>query len=283
LQNNRQIKKRRKRMAWVTVILILVSVFMLVAQIESIPYSNVLRDTVANVEYYVIKAPLSFVQDVFSEYNDLKYVYRENKRLKRSLDNYAKQLALNDALQEELDELKELTGNDSLATDYKVKYTEVIQRDAENWDNTIIVNAGKNDDVEEGMAVITSSGVVGYISEVSAISSEVTLYTSENNKVQLPVQFKSDDETYYGLLNSYDVESGTFQVSILSTVEDKVTTGGNVITSGLGGSNGAPKGLLLGTVTGYSAGDNATGKTITVEPAADFDSMNYVAVVKRSS
>ena len=87
--------------------------------------------------------------------------------------------------------------------------------------------------------------------------------------------------TYYGLLNSYNIKSKTFNVSILSTV-DKIAKGASVTTSGLGGKGKSPKGLLVGTVTSFSSGDNATGKTVTVKPAANFDDLNYVAVVKRT-
>ena len=38
------------------------------------------------IEYYIIKKPISFVNDIFNEYNDLKDVYDENRILKEKLD-----------------------------------------------------------------------------------------------------------------------------------------------------------------------------------------------------
>ena len=251
----------------VTIILVVVSVFSLLANAD-IPGAYIVKDSVANIEYYIIKAPISYVRSVFQEYVDLKVVYRENKRLKKSLDGYAGELAMNNVLTNELEEMKKLTGIKNLSTDYELKYTNIIERDANNWSNEVTINIGSNSDVTNGMAVITSKGMIGTVTKVTPVSSTVTLLTDENAKSQLPVMIT-------------DIKSKTFNVSILSTV-DKIAKGASVTTSGLGGKGKSPKGLLVGTVTSFSSGDNATGKTVTVKPAANFDDLNYVAVVKRT-
>ena len=237
----------------VTIILVVVSVFSLLANAD-IPGAYIVKDSVANIEYYIIKAPISYVRSVFQEYVDLKVVYRENKRL---------------------------NGIKNLSTDYELKYTNIIERDANNWSNEVTINIGSNSDVTNGMAVITSKGMIGTVTKVTPVSSTITLLTDENAKSQLPVMITDGSATYYGLLNSYNIKSKTFNVSILSTV-DKIAKGASVTTSGLGGKGKSPKGLLVGTVTSFSSGDNATGKTVTVKPAANFDDLNYVAVVKRT-
>lgn len=264
----------------VTIILVVVSVFSLLANAD-IPGAYIVKDSVANIEYYIIKAPISYVRSVFQEYVDLKVVYRENKRLKKSLDGYAGELAMNNVLTNELEEMKKLTGIKNLSTDYELKYTNIIERDANNWSNEVTINIGSNSDVTNGMAVITSKGMIGTVTKVTPVSSTVTLLMDENAKSQLPVMITDGSNTYYGLLNSYNIKSKTFNVSILSTV-DKIAKGASVTTSGLGGKGKSPKGLLVGTVTSFSSGDNATGKTVTVKPAANFDDLNYVAVVKRT-
>nr|WP_326803122.1 rod shape-determining protein MreC [Sharpea porci] len=279
LYNNDK-KKRSRKMIAVTIILVVVSVFSLLANAD-IPGAYIVKDSMANIEYYIIKAPISYVRSVFQEYVDLKVVYRENKRLKKSLDGYAGELAMNNVLTNELEEMKKLTGIKNLSTDYELKYTNIIERDANNWSNEVTINIGSNSDVTNGMAVITSKGMIGTVTKVTPVSSTVTLLTDENAKSQLPVMITDGSATYYGLLNSYNIKSKTFNVSILSTV-DKIAKGASVTTSGLGGKGKSPKGLLVGTVTSFSSGDNATGKTVTVKPAANFDDLNYVAVVKRT-
>ena len=109
--------KHTRRMIVITVVLIVTSVYALVSGITELPFSSVFQDTIANAEYYVIKAPVNYVKNVFTEYHDLKLVYRENKKLKRSLDNYASELAMNEVLSNELSEMKKITNIESLPTD----------------------------------------------------------------------------------------------------------------------------------------------------------------------
>ena len=136
----------------VTIILVVVSVFSLLANAD-IPGAYIVKDSVANIEYYIIKAPISYVRSVFQEYVDLKVVYRENKRLKKSLDGYAGELAMNNVLTNELEEMKKLTGIKNLSTDYELKYTNIIERDANNWSNEVTINIGSNSDVTNGINV----------------------------------------------------------------------------------------------------------------------------------
>ena len=47
----------------VTIILVVVSVFSLLANAD-IPGAYIVKDSVANIEYYIIKAPISYVRSV---------------------------------------------------------------------------------------------------------------------------------------------------------------------------------------------------------------------------
>ena len=58
-----------------------------------------------------------------------------------------------------------------------------------------------------------------------------------------------------------------------------VTEEMRVVTSGMGGV--FPSGLLVGTVSKVEELSNAVGMNIYVRPAADFQSFNYVCVVRR--
>lgn len=238
------------------------------------------KDTIANIEYYVIKAPIEYVSHLFDEYSDLKDVYNENAKLKEQLDNLARESAMNETLSNEIEELKKLTGIDFLPTEYQVKYTNVIARDAESWNNQVTINLGNLSGIKEGMAVISSDGMIGTVTNVSEISSTVSLLLSETSKSQLPVMIISGDEEYYGLLNRYDLSSKSYRITLLSDVE-KLEKGAKVVTSGLGGVGKSPKGILVGTVENYTVGDDATESVCMVKPSVNFDSLNYVAVVQR--
>ncbi|MCD7949350.1 MAG: rod shape-determining protein MreC [Erysipelotrichaceae bacterium] len=278
--NNNKSSKQRRRIIIITLVLVLFSVFTLITNRSPSTIETMCKDVVANIEYYVIKAPIQYVTNLIDEYTSLKDVFEENAQLKERFDDLAREAAMNEVLQSELDELKELTEIDYLPTDYQVKYTYIISRDADNWNSEVTINLGSLGGVETGMAVISSDGMIGTVTSVNDISATVTLLSSETSSSQLPVMILSGDDTYYGLLNRYDLSSQTYYVTLLSdaeTIEDDAM----VVTSGLGGAGKSPKGILVGTVSSYSAGNETTELSCSVLPSADFDSLNYVAVVQR--
>ena len=241
---------------------------------------TILKDTIANLEYYCIKAPINFVSDLFSELTSLQDVYEENAKLKQQLDKSVRDQAMNNVLAEELQQLKEITDIKWLPTDYNVKYATVISRDVESWSSQIKIDLGKNSGISKDMAVITSQGMIGTVSEVSEISSTVTLLSSEKSTSQLPVMILSGNDRYYGLLDCYDLKNKSYRIKLLSDVKE-IKENSKVVTSGLGGSGKSPKGILLGTVEKYSMKDEAMESICMVKPSVSFDDLNYIAVVQR--
>lgn len=275
-----KLSKHNKRIIIVTIVLILFSIVTLITGRSSSSLESMLKDTVANIEYYVIKTPIQYVSGLFKEYSELKEVYEENAQLKEQLDKYAREAALNEVLSSELEQLKQLTSIDYLSTDYNVKYTKVISRDVESWSDEVTIDLGKLSGVKEGMAVISAKGMIGTVTKVNEISSTVSLLSSENPRSQLPVMILSGDQEYYGLLNKYDMNEKCYRITLLSDVEN-IEKDSKVVTSGLGGVGKSPKGILVGTVDTFKMKGETTGTVCLVKPSADFDALNYVAVVQR--
>ena len=275
-------QKHNKRIIIVTLVLVVFSVVTLLTARPAGPMEMLFKDTITNLEYYFIKAPINYVNDLFAEYHDLKDVYKENAKLKKQLENLSREVAMNETLEEEIAALKEMTGIKNLPTDYQLKYANVITRDASTWQNEITIDMGHLSHIEKGMAVINSDGMIGIVSQVNEMSSVVTLLSSENLKVQLPVVIKSDGKNYYGLLNSFDVDKQNYQITLLSDVE-KIEKDAKVLTSGLGGKDKSPKGLLIGTVESFGSSHNTTKSVCRVKPSVSFDSLNKVAIIQRKN
>lgn len=272
--------KHNKRIIIITIVLVCFSIFSLVTNRTNSSIEIILKDTVANIEYYCIKAPINFVGGLVKEYTSLKDVYEENEKLKKQLDKSVRDQAMNDVLAEELSELQKITEIDWLPTDYNVKYATVISRDPESWNSQIKIDLGKDAGLNEDMAVVSSKGMVGVISDVSETSSTVTLLCNEQSTSQLPVMILSGDDTYYGLLDNYDIDSQTYRIKLLSDVKE-IEADSKVVTSGLGGEGKCPKGILVGTVKQYSMKEDAIESICYVNPSVDFNDMNYLAVVQR--
>lgn len=77
--NRNRGSKHNKRIVIVTIVLISFSVITLLTNRSASKVETIFKDTVGAIEYYVIKAPLNFINNVFNEYIEMKDVYEENK------------------------------------------------------------------------------------------------------------------------------------------------------------------------------------------------------------
>ena len=278
--NNRRKRRNKKIMIGVIVGVIFLSVIGFFVGRKQSRLEKTLSNSISMIEYYIVKKPLSFIGDIFNEYNDLKDVYDENKKLKTKLDSYANVEAENEILTTEIDKLKKITEIDYLPSDYQTKVATVQIRDQTNWNDEITIDLGSMNDIQEGMAVCDSKGMVGVVSKVTEISSTVSLITSENPSNQIPVMVVNGDQVVYGLLENYSVNSQKLNITLLSNI-DKLEKGAKVYTSGLGGDGKSPKGIYIGKAKKLVTQSDGTTTTLMVTPAANMEDLSYVSVIKK--
>lgn len=278
--NNRRKRRNKKIMIGVIVGFIFLSVIGFFVGRKQSRLEKTLSNSISMIEYYIVKKPLSFIGDIFNEYNDLKDVYDENKKLKTKLDSYANVEAENEILTTEIDKLKKITEIDYLPSDYQTKVATVQIRDQTNWNDEITIDLGSMNDIQEGMAVCDSKGMVGVVSKVTEISSTVSLITSENPSNQIPVMVVNGDQVVYGLLENYSVNSQKLNITLLSNI-DKLEKGAKVYTSGLGGDGKSPKGIYIGKAKKLVTQTDGTTTTLMVTPAANMEDLSYVSVIKK--
>lgn len=278
--NNRRKRRNKKIMIGVIVGVIFLSVIGFFVGRKQSRLEKTLSNSISMIEYYIVKKPLSFIGDIFNEYNDLKDVYDENKKLKTKLDSYANVEAENEILTTEIDKLKKITEIDYLPSDYQTKVATVQIRDQTNWNDEITIDLGSMNDIQEGMAVCDSKGMVGVVSKVTEISSTVSLITSENPSNQIPVMVVNGDQVVYGFLENYSVNSQKLNITLLSNI-DKLEKGAKVYTSGLGGDGKSPKGIYIGKAKKLVTQTDGTTTTLMVTPAANMEDLSYVSVIKK--
>ena len=278
--NNRRKRRNKKIMIGVIVGVIFLSVIGFFVGRKQSRLEKTLSNSISMIEYYIVKKPLSFIGDIFNEYNDLKDVYDENKKLKTKLGSYANVEAENEILTTEIDKLKKITEIDYLPSDYQTKVATVQIRDQTNWNDEITIDLGSMNDIQEGMVVCDSKGMVGVVSKVTEISSTVSLITSENPSNQIPVMVVNGDQVVYGLLENYSVNSQKLNITLLSNI-DKLEKGAKVYTSGLGGDGKSPKGIYIGKAKKLVTQTDGTTTTLMVTPAANMEDLSYVSVIKK--
>lgn len=224
-----------------------------------------------------VSTPTNAMMRFTDSINDLMNTYEDNQRLKSQISSLEELEAQNEILQSENEELSALLDLQPSLVGKNVIASSVISRSPDTWLDSITIDVGTNSSIEENMSVMTESGLVGHVTEVSATSSKVQLLITENNQMKnVAVSIQTDDGIVSGILSDYDEKT---QELILKQVPNdaKVSEGNTVITSGLGGVS--PDGLIIGEVTSASSDNFGLSQSVRVKPAADFKDIRSVLVI----
>ena len=122
----------------------------------------------------------------------------------------------------------------------KIVIARVTGRDATQWSNVVFINKGKNDGVQENLAVVTNAGVIGHIIQSAGGTSKVLLITDSRSAV---------DSLFQGSRFTGVIVGTGENVAEMKYVpmNAEVAVGDIVLSSGLGGT--FPKGLKIGIVS----------------------------------
>ncbi len=212
---------------------------------------------------------IRFVRDIWRHYFFMVNVAKEN-------DNYKK--ALNKAFENNI-QLKELTlSNARLRNllDFKRTITnqvlsaQVIGKDPSPWFKTVIVDKGKNDGIETGMAVVVPKGIAGQVTDVSANYSKVLLIIDHNSSVDALAQ----NDRARGIIKGG--ASGQCLFKYVLRKHD-IELGDIVVSSGLDGV--FPKGLAVGYVSAIIKPKSGIFQEVAVTPYVDFEKLEEVLIV----
>jgi rod shape-determining protein MreC len=159
---------------------------------------------------------------------------------------------------------------------YKQQYSytsaKVVNSSVNKRRNFLTLNAGLDKGLRQDMAVMTSDGIVGIISNVSEnFSSAMSLLHKD---VRVNCQLKKDGS--YGPLVWDGVDYRFCQLNDIPT-HSKITKGDTVVTSELSGI--FPEGLMVGTVESYERRPNESFYTAQVRLSADLKKANHVYVI----
>lgn len=224
-----------------------------------------------------VSTPTNAMMRFTDSINDLMNTYEDNQRLKSQISSLEELEAQNKILLSENEELSALLDLQPSLVGKNVIASSVISRSPDTWLDSITIDVGSNSDIEENMSVMTESGLVGHVTEVSATSSKVQLLITENNQMKnVAVSIQTDDSIVSGILSDYDEKT---QELILKQVPNdaQVSEGNTVTTSGLGGVS--PEGLIIGEVTSTSSDNFGLSQSVRVKPAADFKDIRSVLVI----
>ncbi|MBB6451920.1 rod shape-determining protein MreC [Salirhabdus euzebyi] len=270
-------------------IIILVSIILLVTLIGftirdrdqvSLP-EEFLKDTIGWVQG-VFQVPINIVTNFFTDVDDLKETYEQNRVLKARLSEYKDLLYEVQALEKDNQELRamlDLKETDNIRKFNPIQAT-VNGRSPELWFQQLTINKGKQHGVGPNMAVITSEGMIGKIKTAYQFTSTVQLLSGFdlNNRISVLIQGEEEKEPVFGLIEGYDDKRKALLLTVKSTDVD-IVEGERVFSSGMGGV--FPAGLSIGEIEAVEMDAYGLTKIAYVNPAADLYEIDHVLVVDR--
>ena len=199
----------------------------------------------------------------------------EYNQLKAQNDELVLRSLLYEELEEENTRLRALLGEYESRAEMNPVLARVIASESGNYFSTFTINKGKKDGVDTQMAVITSEGLFGYTYEVFDTTAKVITVIDDQASLAALIESSRDQGAVKGTLGS----TGEPLCRMYYLSADSVPRPGDrVITSGVGVS--FPKGLLIGYVRESTRAIEDNKHYIVVEPAADFEHIEDVLVLR---
>ncbi len=220
--------------------------------------------------------------DAYDWTADLFHAKSENKDLREKVNALQKQVILNAQYQQEAEKLRKLLKYKRSLT-YPVDFSKtavtasVISNPASEFDQSIVIAAGRSDGIRVHDAVVTDLGLVGQVTKVTRDESRVTLLTDKESAVTA-----KDHQT--GAIGIVHHSQGPEDILFLDRVaKDKVVNERDLILTA-GQQHGElssfyPRGIPIGTVTRVGQTDIESFQDVLLVPLVDFGSLEVVLVL----
>jgi rod shape-determining protein MreC len=203
----------------------------------------------------------------------------ENKKLKAEVEELRQQVILTQSALRENRLLRSLIAyrdGPRFPADYRGVAARVISRAPTQFEQQIVVSAGRNAGIRRDDAVVTADGLVGRVTKVGSNVAQITLLTDETSAVSA-VDIHSNAA---GILRHGRADGALVLDRV--TKDLVVNSDDVVVTSGWRSgelSSLYPKGIPIGVVSSVGQTDTDLYKQIQVDPFVDFSSLEAVLVL----
>lgn len=236
-------------------------------------YAEGLRSVLALAAYPLQRAataPIDFLRTVGDYFSVQAQLFEENATLR------AKNLALSQAAQRyetaeaEAAQLRRLIG---AAEKLEVKSTpaEILYSGRDPYSHKIFINLGERQGVKPGSPVADEAGVVGQVTRVHPLISEVTLITDQDHVVPVQVVRNGLRAIAFGA-----GPSGMLELRFTAG-NAEIQNGDRLVTSGIDGIY--PAGLPVATVVRIERDAEHSFARVICRPAAGVDRGRFVLVL----
>jgi rod shape-determining protein MreC len=267
--------RRRRRTVLALVVLACVTLMILDARRGSPvdPLRSATASVVSPLQSALTSAdqPIEAVQRRFADANRLA---EENRRLQQENERLQQQLRSVEAIRQRASELDKLLG---AATNYQVTPARVIAIGAaQNFNQTVTIDAGTADGVRADMTVLNGDGLVGRVVRATSSTATVLLLGDRNSTVGGRL----------GATAALGFVSGRGEIGSQATLEYRLVdlkakpkVGARVLTWGSRGNAPYVPGIPIGEVISVGPTQGTLGSTAVIRPYVDSTRLDTVGVV----
>ena len=236
-------------------------------------YAESMRQVVALVVYpiqRVAMAPVDLLHAVAAYFGSTAALQEENAALKTRQLRAAPELLQLEALKEENNQLRRLLEAHE-RTPRKSVFAEILFAGRDPFSRKVVIDKGLQHGLQAGQPVIDDVGVIGQVTRVYLLMSEVTLLSDKDQAIPLQVLRNGLRALAYG-----GAEGGMLDLRFMAANAD-IRNGDTLVTSGIDGTY--PPGLPVATVSRIERDAAYAFAKITLTPTAGTDRYRQVLVL----
>ena len=236
-------------------------------------YAESVRQVVALAAYPIQRiamAPVDLFHGVANYFGSTAALQEENTALKTKQLRAAPELLLLEALKEENNQLRRLLDAQERLPSKSV-FAEILYAGRDPFSRKVVIDKGSQNGILAGQPVIDDVGVIGQVTRVYLLMSEVTLLSDKEQAIPLQVQRNGLRAVAYG-----GAEGGMLDLRFMAANAD-IRNGDTLVTSGIDGTY--PPGLPVATVARIERDAAYAFAKITLTPTAGTDRYRQVLVL----
>ncbi len=263
-----------------SLLLLLITISIVLLSYSSGKYNfspKIIGNSVFSVFQIAVNSTSNFVTNTLNSIGELKKLRAEHDYLLEKIMEY--QIRDRDYIEVKLenDRLK-LQLDFKLSSEYIFKAAEIIAQEPGNIFNSIVINRGTSQGVENNMPVIAYQygyqGLVGKIIEAGPYTSKILPIFDNTCYVAARLM----ETRYEGLINGSGNRNGSLLMNYVTKNAFKSLKEGDlVVTSGM--QSIYPPGLYIGRIREIDNPEWQTSLVLGIEPVIDFSRIEYVLIL----
>ncbi len=240
-------------------------------------YAESVRQVVALAAYpiqRVAMAPVDLLHGVADYFGSTAALREENATLRTKQLRAAQELLQLAALQEENNQLRRLLEAQERLPRKSV-FAEILYAARDPFSRKVVIDKGSQNGILAGAPVIDDVGVIGQVTRVYLLMSEVTLLSDKDQAIPLQVLRNGLRAVGYG-----GAEGGLLDLRFMAANAD-IQNGDTLVTSGIDGTY--PPGLPVATVARIERDSAYAFARITLAPTAGTERYRQVLVLSNDA